>query len=126
MFAITVGIEFEEIFAPVGSASGGCQDVFVAYAATQVLSNFIYMDEKTTFSLMSIERSFYYQTRQIPLDPDHPDKVTDLRKTRIMELKQAPRAYSRHGRCLILSQKPSEEYKSLGDKLVSLDVKKQD
>nr|GEZ53014.1 hypothetical protein [Tanacetum cinerariifolium] len=125
------GIDFEESFAP--DARLEAVRIFVAYAAHK--SFLIYrMDVKTTFLNGPLKEEVYVAQSDRFVDPDHPEKVYQLRKA-LYGLKQAPRAWydelskfltskgftkdADHARCIDSRKSTSGGLQFLGDKLVS-------
>nr|GEY72754.1 hypothetical protein [Tanacetum cinerariifolium] len=83
------GIEFEESFALVARLEA--VRIFIAYAAHKSFP--IYqMDVKTTFLNGSLNEEVYVAQPDGFVDPDHSEKVYQLRKA-LYILKQAPRAW---------------------------------
>nr|GEV65633.1 hypothetical protein [Tanacetum cinerariifolium] len=83
------GIDFEESFAPVARLEA--VRIFIAYAAHKSFP--IYqMDIKTAFLNGPLNEEVYVAQPDGFVDPDHPEKVYQLRKT-LYRLKQAPRAW---------------------------------
>ncbi|GKB66767.1 gag-pol polyprotein [Tanacetum coccineum] len=82
------GIDFEESFAPVARLEA--VRIFVAYAAHKSFP-FYQMDVKMKFLNGPLKEEVYVAQPNGFVDPDHPEKVYDLRKA-LYGLKQAPRA----------------------------------
>nr|GEV27257.1 copia protein [Tanacetum cinerariifolium] len=83
------GIDFEESFAPVARLEA--VRIFIAYAAYKSFP--IYqMDIKTTFLNGPLKEEVHVAQLDEFVDPDHPEKVYQLRKP-LYGLKQAPRAW---------------------------------
>ncbi|GJY31577.1 retrovirus-related pol polyprotein from transposon TNT 1-94 [Tanacetum coccineum] len=86
--ALTMGIDFEELFAPVAHLEA--VRIFVTHAVHKSFP--IYqMDVKTAFLNGPLKEEVYVAQPEGFVDPDHPEKVYLLRKA-LYRLKQAPRA----------------------------------
>nr|GFA92523.1 retrovirus-related Pol polyprotein from transposon TNT 1-94 [Tanacetum cinerariifolium] len=83
------GIDFKESFAPLARLEA--VRIFIAYATHKSFP--IYqMDMKTTFLNSPLKEEVYVAQPNGFVDPDHPEKVYQLRKA-LYGLKQAPRAW---------------------------------
>nr|GFA71508.1 Gag-Pol polyprotein [Tanacetum cinerariifolium] len=88
-YAQEEGIDFKESFAPVACLEAVW--IFVAYAAHKSFP--IYqMDVKTEFLNGPLKEEVYVAQPDELVNPDHPEKVYQLRKA-LYGLKQAPRAW---------------------------------
>ncbi|GJV06119.1 retrovirus-related pol polyprotein from transposon TNT 1-94 [Tanacetum coccineum] len=130
-------IDFEESFALVARLEA--VQIFVAYAAHK--SFLIYqMDVKTAFLNGPLKKEVYLAQPDGFVDPDHPDKVYQLRKA-LYGLKQALRAWYdellnfliskafsdvNHAGCVDTRKSTSGGIQFLGDNLVSWMSKKQE
>nr|GEW75596.1 hypothetical protein [Tanacetum cinerariifolium] len=83
------GIDFEESFAPVVRLEA--VQIFIAYAAHKSFPIY-HMDVKTTFLNGPLKEEVYVAQPNVFVDPDHPEKVYQLRKAHY-GLKQAPKAW---------------------------------
>nr|GEW83579.1 retrovirus-related Pol polyprotein from transposon TNT 1-94 [Tanacetum cinerariifolium] len=116
-YAQEEGIDFEESFALVARLEATW--IFVAYAAHK--SFLIYqMDMKTTFLNGPLKEEVYVAQSDGFVDPDHPEKVYQLRKA-LYGLKQPPIAWYDKLSNFLISKGFTK-----GDKLVSWMSKKQD
>nr|GEV27356.1 retrovirus-related Pol polyprotein from transposon TNT 1-94 [Tanacetum cinerariifolium] len=88
-YAQEEGIYFEESFAPVARLDA--VRIFIAYAAHKSFL-FFQMDMKTTFLNGPLKEEVYVAQPDGFVDPDHLEKVYQLRKA-LYGLKQAPRAW---------------------------------
>nr|GEW59127.1 Gag-Pol polyprotein [Tanacetum cinerariifolium] len=137
-YAQEEGIDFEESFAPVARLKAVW--IFVAYAAHKSFP--IYqMDVKMAFLNGPLKEEVYVAQPEGFVDPDHPEKVYQLRKA-LYGLKQAPREWYDellkfltskgftkdvdHAGCIDTRKSTSGVIQFLGDKLVSSMSKKQD
>ncbi|GJW85651.1 retrovirus-related pol polyprotein from transposon TNT 1-94 [Tanacetum coccineum] len=89
VYALKVGIDFEESFAPVARLEA--VRIFVAHAAHKSFPVY-QMDVKTAFLNGPLKEEVYVAQPEGFVDPDHPEKVYLLRKA-LYGLKQAPRAW---------------------------------
>ncbi|GJR53491.1 retrovirus-related pol polyprotein from transposon TNT 1-94 [Tanacetum coccineum] len=136
----SVGIDFEESFAPVARLEA--VRLFIAYAAHKSFTVY-QMDVKTTFLYGPLKEEVYVNQPDGFVNPYHPDKVYRLKKALYGPLKQAPRACMDNSSNFPVSQRFSKDsitravsisrraqlgaYQFLGgDKLVSWSSKKQD
>nr|GEV59639.1 integrase, catalytic region, zinc finger, CCHC-type, peptidase aspartic, catalytic [Tanacetum cinerariifolium] len=111
------GVDFEESFAPVARLEA--VRLFITYAAHKSFTVY-QMDVKTTFLYGPLKEEVYVNQPDGFVDPFHPDKVYQLKKS-LYGLKQAPRAWYDELSKFLLSK---GFYKG-GDKLVSWSSKKQ-
>nr|GFD54560.1 integrase, catalytic region, zinc finger, CCHC-type, peptidase aspartic, catalytic [Tanacetum cinerariifolium] len=82
------GIDFKESFAPVACLEAVW--IFIPYA-THKSFQIYQMDVKMSFLNGPIKKEVYVAQPEGFVDPDHPEKVYQLRKA-LYGLKQAPRA----------------------------------
>nr|GEY39456.1 hypothetical protein [Tanacetum cinerariifolium] len=123
------GIDFEESFAPVTRFE--VVWIFIAYAVYKPFPVY-QMDVKTAFLNGPLKEEVYVAQPEGFVDPDHPEKVYQLRKA-LYGLKQAPRACfeltafsdADHTGCIDSRKSTSGGIQFLGDKLVSWMSKKQ-
>nr|GEY61647.1 hypothetical protein [Tanacetum cinerariifolium] len=88
-YAKEEGIDFEESFAPVACLEAN--RIFIVYAAHKSFPNY-QMDVKMTFLSSPLKEEVYVSQPDGFVDPDHPEKVYQLRKA-LYGLKQALRAW---------------------------------
>nr|GFB64877.1 Gag-Pol polyprotein [Tanacetum cinerariifolium] len=104
------GMDFEESFAPVARLK--VVWIFIAYAAHKYFP--IYqMDVKTAFLNDPLKEEVYVAQSDGFVDPDHPEKVYQLRKA-LYGLKQAPRACQAKYALEILHKHGMEKGQSIG------------
>ncbi|GJT68414.1 retrovirus-related pol polyprotein from transposon TNT 1-94 [Tanacetum coccineum] len=89
MYALTEGIDFEELFAPVARLEA--VRIFMAYAAHKNFPIF-QMDVKTAFLNGPLNEEVFVRQPDGFVDPEFPNHVYHLKKA-LYGLKQAPRAW---------------------------------
>nr|GEY53648.1 hypothetical protein [Tanacetum cinerariifolium] len=115
-YAQEEGIDFKESFAPVARLEAVW--IFIAYAAHKSFLIF-QMNVKTEFLSGPLKEEVYVAQPDEFVDPDHPEKLYQLRKS-LYRLKQAPRAWYNE-----LSNFLTSKGFTKGDKLVRWMLKKQ-